>query len=603
MPEPIIDPSFEDTIEQLTSLIDSNDEVYASIRDALIDSGLGGTSGFLSKQSLTELLRSVIFPSNFSYGVGWQEVDDSLVVTDQLTGSMNGVTIELLEQYFDAIFTNTQQPEVNQLAQTINEFDWKNSDELKKQLLYSLCLSYSVSSLFYIALAGSSACNYPLRVMTADPCAGYLLAQLAFETYPQDGGYFVSNNLQQVPTPSGEVGLFYPEQFASMWIGSVEQIKQGSGAAFTINAIRARDQWLVSTTTPIDSNPLGQYQDLWRSRLLADSNGHLGTVVKINEQFNLNNAGLVEFSDSNESETLKQIGESYVRVIKEAGIDYDTLASGASLDLPEPTANLNFVQPSSGEAVQSLPSVSGSVSFTSGSAGLNVTGTQSGNAQLDQLLSIKTGNGGKINNFGGSQILLNSDRIILNSRTDYLMLFGGAGVSIASPNAVNIESDAAVTLYGEEGVFIGLPNKGETYNPNLPAIPANKAQATQNQEYEPLPLGGKLVDWLEDLIITLRNSSVLTPTGTGFLSEDTLYQLACLQARLPEIKSTYAFVDGISHEQPEPEPSAPAGVSSVGGVTADTQSNVQGSSVVDNPLADQFGDFYITSDLYNDPSL
>ena len=45
---------------------------------------------------------------------------------------------------------------------------------------------------------------------------------------------------------------------------------------------------------------------------------------------------------------------------------------------------------------------------------------------LDQLLSLKPGNGGKVNNFGGvgSQIVINSDRVLLNARTNYLMLFG-----------------------------------------------------------------------------------------------------------------------------------------------------------------------------------
>jgi hypothetical protein len=230
---------------------------------------------------------------------------------------------------------------------------------------------------------------------------------------------------------------------------------------------------------------------------------------------------------------------------------------------------------------------------------------------LDQLLSLKPGNGGKINNFGGvgSQIVINSDRIILNSRTNYLMLFGQEGVAISSQGNVNIDADDAITLYGDDGVFIGVPGKGvETGNKTK--TPKNKAEPTIDNDYEPFVLGLKVANLLEDLLIVLKNATILTPVGKGYFREDVMYELRCLQARIPEMLSTYAYVDGISHEAPDPAPDPPLTVTeppttlvgTVAGTFTGTTSQIDPnapSSVISNPLAEQ-PDFFETENLYND---
>jgi hypothetical protein len=231
---------------------------------------------------------------------------------------------------------------------------------------------------------------------------------------------------------------------------------------------------------------------------------------------------------------------------------------------------------------------------------------------LDQLLSLKPGSGGKVNNYGGagSQIIINSDRIILNSRIDYLMLFGQEGVAISSQGNVNIDADDAVTIYGDDGVFIGVPGKGASTG-NTSRAPKNKAEPTIDSDYEPLALGLKVANILEDLLIVLKNATILTPVGKGYFREDVMYELRCIQARLPEILSTYAYVDGISHEAPDPAPDAPKIVSEppttlTGTVTGNftgTTSRIDPSAPsleIKNPMADQ-PEFYETETLYNDP--
>lgn len=229
---------------------------------------------------------------------------------------------------------------------------------------------------------------------------------------------------------------------------------------------------------------------------------------------------------------------------------------------------------------------------------------------LDKLLSIKPGDGGKKNDFGGSQVIINSDRIILNTKSDYLMLFGQEGVAISSQGNVNIDADDAVTIYGEDGLFLGVPGKGvETGNKNK--APTNKAEPTIDNDYEPVALGLKVANLLEDLLVVLKNATILTPIGNGYFREDVMYELRCLQARIPEILSTYAYVDGISHEAPDPAPDPPATVTEppttlVGTVQGAFQGTTQAidpnapSNTITNPLADQL-DFYETETLYNDP--
>ena len=50
------------------------------------------------------------------------------------------------------------------------------------------------------------------------------------------------------------------------------------------------------------------------------------------------------------------------------------------------------------------------------------SGLSGKSSDLNKLLSFKDGDNIKKNNYAGSQVLINSDRIIVNSRLDYLSL-------------------------------------------------------------------------------------------------------------------------------------------------------------------------------------
>lgn len=219
------------------------------------------------------------------------------------------------------------------------------------------------------------------------------------------------------------------------------------------------------------------------------------------------------------------------------------------------------------------------------------------------------GKSGHANGYAGSQILLNSDRIVLNSRTDYLMLFAQQGVAIASKGDVHIDADDAVTIYGEDGLFLGVPGKGKGIDQGggNQKEPKTKADATKDNDYEPLVLGTKLANLMEDLLVILKNATLLTPVGKGYFREDVMYEFACLQARIPEMLSSWGYVDGISHEPVDKAPEPPKTVTEppttlTGAVTGTFVTDPAmdpnaPSDVITNSLADQPG-FYESVQLY-----
>lgn len=230
--------------------------------------------------------------------------------------------------------------------------------------------------------------------------------------------------------------------------------------------------------------------------------------------------------------------------------------------------------------------------------------------ELQELLGINTNT--QENTYAGKQILINSGRIILNSYDDYLMLFSSDGIAVSSKGTFNVDTDEEITLFGDQGLFLGVPNKGlplaapsptpqpqieqnapdqdalepqtgagtpndpvkvnvnatqeegslttqrDLAKAELSALGNERDVATPDRDYDPLILGNKLADWLSDLILTIQTLQINTPAGPGYISAgDSQYNLKKLNARIPEMISTYAYVDGRSHlkvDDPGPPP-------------------------------------------------
>ncbi len=216
---------------------------------------------------------------------------------------------------------------------------------------------------------------------------------------------------------------------------------------------------------------------------------------------------------------------------------------------------------------------------------------------------------------GKGQVILNSGRLVFNADKDFLMLFG-KNVAIASPGPVNVDSENTVTIFGEKGLFLGVPNKGGEWKPDDIPPPKEKGDKTPNQAYEPLVLGIKLANLLEDLLVVLKNANIITPIGKAYFLEDTQWELASLASRLPEMLSTYAYIDGVSHEEPPPPPKPPEKVTPyptklIGTIVAIGDSTLNSSvannpaptAAISSPLKDVPGFYESVDDLYIIPGV
>jgi hypothetical protein len=100
-----------------------------------------------------------------------------------------------------------------------------------------------------------------------------------------------------------------------------------------------------------------------------------------------------------------------------------------------------------------------------------------------------------VRDYFNSQIIINSDRVVLNSKKDEIMIFAKTNVEINTRNIINLNADERIHLNSDR-VFLG------TINGQLPT--------------EPLVLGDKLNTVLETLLDSLYNfgTSLLTVVGS-----------------------------------------------------------------------------------------
>jgi hypothetical protein len=145
-------------------------------------------------------------------------------------------------------------------------------------------------------------------------------------------------------------------------------------------------------------------------------------------------------------------------------------------------------------------------------------------------------------------LIINSNRVVINAKTHMAMLFGAQGVAIGSPNRVNIDAGESITLAAQESLFLGLPNRGEQYTTKTQSqIGRSKGDPTPDAGYEPLVLGVKLANLLEDFLFVLKSAAGVDAFSPVKFQPTTQAELALLANRIPEILSNYAYVDGISH--------------------------------------------------------
>jgi hypothetical protein len=93
-----------------------------------------------------------------------------------------------------------------------------------------------------------------------------------------------------------------------------------------------------------------------------------------------------------------------------------------------------------------------------------------------------------------AQVIINSDRVVLNSKKDEVMIFAKSNIELNTKNIINLNADERVHL-NSNTIFLG------TVNNQLPT--------------EPLILGNKMYNLLEDLLDSLYNLGLSLSTVVG----------------------------------------------------------------------------------------
>jgi hypothetical protein len=136
-----------------------------------------------------------------------------------------------------------------------------------------------------------------------------------------------------------------------------------------------------------------------------------------------------------------------------------------------------------------------------------------------------------VSKYFNSQVIINSDRIVLNSKRDEVMIFAKTNVEISTKNIINLNADERIHLNGGN-VFLGIVNN------QLPT--------------EPILLGNKTLTVLETLLDGLYSFSTSLATVVGspegapaadinMAAEDLLNSIDRINSNLEEILSQRNF--------------------------------------------------------------
>ena len=118
----------------------------------------------------------------------------------------------------------------------------------------------------------------------------------------------------------------------------------------------------------------------------------------------------------------------------------------------------------------------------------------------------------------GSQMFFSSNRIILNSKKSEISLFSNTQINLSSLNDITIDSETSVRMTANNMISISSP----------------KIFIGSEDAKEPMVLGNKLVQFLDEFIKVFSNSTgvVISSTGPLPFSPTLLGQLRTLQSKL-----------------------------------------------------------------------
>jgi hypothetical protein len=188
-----------------------------------------------------------------------------------------------------------------------------------------------------------------------------------------------------------------------------------------------------------------------------------------------------------------------------------------------------YVTPDTGSSIPNIEEINKEMSS------IYITSTQTiplkpGSNIINKTFSIPTT---APNYYNNSQIILNSDRVTLNSKRDEVLLFAKTNIELNTDNITNL-------------------NSGQRVHLNSPIIWLGSDKKTGQQPTEPLLLGNKTVKLLTDLMAAITRlgndlaSVVVTPQGSPLTGVNTagataVKKIEALQKQLKNITSNSNF--------------------------------------------------------------
>lgn len=186
-----------------------------------------------------------------------------------------------------------------------------------------------------------------------------------------------------------------------------------------------------------------------------------------------------------------------------------------------------------------------------------------------------------IYNYAEEQMLLNSHRIILNSRKDNIYLSAAKGISIGCQENLNLVSNKDIIL-NTKNTYIGARAKIQRYHEQLPDDDDNKNKDLAPAE--PLVLGRELKKVLDELIDCLSAAVYVTMAGNPMLLHDSKFipitkdnpelpelkdkggrvGLGTIQGKLEAIQSKFHFIEN-NEEEKDPPPAGEGEGETTGG--------------------------------------
>jgi hypothetical protein len=279
---PALNPTTSASIISLRNTIVKN---ATEIKQRMVAKAIdrSGVTPKINIQAVVQYIEGVIIPTIGKWEGGWSDHPN-----DSGGPTMRGVILTTLVSTFDDLFVNSGVSEVTSAANKWNNQypNWSKGpakqNALGKQLLYELCGSTEVASLFMYKFLCSKSNRYPVAIMTEDPYLGYFLMDMAWGSGP---GFFTSNGIDTLAKEYGWNG----ENFAKFCVNLGDKTPE-----FAIRCLQKRVDFILKISQPGSKNSV--FRKGWMNRTVNNKNSQLAMLVITNEIFNLNTKGLFNFT-------------------------------------------------------------------------------------------------------------------------------------------------------------------------------------------------------------------------------------------------------------------------------------------------------------------